>query len=91
MCHLFWWRRWLLYLRQLRRRRHNAIITSWLGFGAWLRLRLGFGLRFRAGIRFWFWLRFRDGVRFRLLHRAIRVGHVLQALRGAFHNEAHAY
>jgi len=85
VCHLLWWRRWLLYLRQLRRRRHYAIITSWL------RLRFGLGLRVRAGIRFWLWLRLRDGVRFGLLHWAIRLGHVLQALRGAFHNEAHAY
>ena len=85
MCHLLWWRRWLLYLRQLRRRSHDAIITSWLRFGLWL------WFRFRAGIRFWLKLRLRNGVRFRLLHRAIRLGHVLQGLRGTFHNESHAY
>ena len=85
VCHLLWWRRWLLYLRQLRRRSHDAIITSWLRFGLWL------WFRFRAGIRFWLKLRLRNRVRFRFLHWAIRLGHDLQALRGAFHNESHAY
>ena len=81
------WRRLLLYLGQLRRRSHDAIIACWLRFGLWL------WFRFRARIRFWLWLRIRlrDRVRFRFLHWAIRLGHVLQALRGAFHNEAHAY
>jgi len=61
----------------------------------WFRTGLRIGLSF--WFRLWLWarvrlrFRLRNGLRFRLLRWAIRLGHILQALGGTFHNEAHAY